>query len=212
MGGKTRKCVYYACAPKKAYLPAGHPAAGGVFVREDHLPEKVNAFLSDHVFANCSTPTSVTSTPPWRRSANSRSQDSGGRSPTSTSRSNGRSATSNSSTTTGDDPISILVVHLLHTYSNTPELLSDLESVAWTVRRADLQDEPVLPSTERAWRLQDRLTEAQMDAVVAGYYSGTLVAQLTRQYGINHWSVNKLVRERGHHFRQDGSDKATAVP
>jgi site-specific DNA recombinase len=50
MGGKTRKRVYYACAPRKAYLPAGHPAAGGVFVREDHLLDKVNAFLSDHVF------------------------------------------------------------------------------------------------------------------------------------------------------------------
>ena len=52
MGGKTRKRVYYACAPKKAYLPAGHPAAGAVFVREDHLLEKVNAFLSDHVFGD----------------------------------------------------------------------------------------------------------------------------------------------------------------
>ena len=52
MGGKTRKRVYYACAPRKAYLPVGHPAAGGVFVREDHLLEKVNAFLSDHVFGD----------------------------------------------------------------------------------------------------------------------------------------------------------------
>jgi site-specific DNA recombinase len=52
MNGKTRQRVYYACAPKKAYLPAGHPAAGGVFVREDHLLEKVNAFLSDHVFGD----------------------------------------------------------------------------------------------------------------------------------------------------------------
>lgn len=52
MNGKTRRRVYYACNPKKAYLPAGHPAAGGVFVREDHLLEKVNAFLSDHVFGD----------------------------------------------------------------------------------------------------------------------------------------------------------------
>jgi Mor family transcriptional regulator len=51
-----------------------------------------------------------------------------------------------------------------------------------------------------------------MDAVVASYYSGTSVAQLTRQYNINHWSVNKLVRERGHRFRQDSSDSTTTAP
>jgi hypothetical protein len=96
-------------------------------------------------------------------------------------------------------------VHLLYTYSNTPELLTTLESITWTVRRADHRDEPALPSTVRAWRLHDRLTEAEMDAVVASYYSGTPVAQLTRLYGINHWSVNKLVRQRGHRFRQDSS-------
>jgi hypothetical protein len=103
-------------------------------------------------------------------------------------------------------------VHLLHTYSNTPELLTELESLLWTARRADLQDEPALPSTERVWRLRDRLSEAEMDAVVANYYSGASLAQLTRQYSINHWSVNKLVRERGHRFRQDGSDSTRAVP
>jgi hypothetical protein len=87
------------------------------------------------------------------------------------------------------------------TYSNTPELLTTLESVAWTVRRADLQDEPALPSTERVWRLHNRLSEAEMDSVVASYYGGASIAQLTRQYGINHWSVNKLVLQRGHRFR-----------
>jgi site-specific DNA recombinase len=57
MNGKTRKRAYYACAPQKACLPAGHPAAGGVFVRKDHLLEKVNAFLSDHVFRRLPSPT-----------------------------------------------------------------------------------------------------------------------------------------------------------
>ncbi len=102
------------------------------------------------------------------------------------------------------------MAHLLHTYSNTPELLTTLGSVIWTVRRAEVQDEPGLPSTERAWRLRDRLNEAEMDAVVTSYYSGTSVAQLARQYGINRWSVNKLVRERGHRFRQDSS--GTTLP
>lgn len=76
-------------------------------------------------------------------------------------------------------------VHLLHIYSNTPELVTDLEAVTWTVRRIDLQDVPALPSTERVSRLRDRLSEPEMAAVVASY-SGTSVTQLTRQYDINH--------------------------
>jgi hypothetical protein len=51
-----------------------------------------------------------------------------------------------------------------------------------------------------------------MDAVVASYYGGTSVAQLTSQYGINHWSASKLLRERGHRFRQDSSDSTTIAP
>jgi Mor family transcriptional regulator len=46
----------------------------------------------------------------------------------------------------------------------------------------------------------------------ASYYDGASVAQLARRYGINHWSVNKLIRERGHRFRQDGSEDAMAAP
>jgi hypothetical protein len=76
-------------------------------------------------------------------------------------------------------------VHLLHIYSNTPELVTDLEAVTWTVRRIDLQDVPALPNTERVSRLRDRLTEPEMAAAVASY-SGTSVTQLTRQYDINH--------------------------
>jgi hypothetical protein len=32
-----------------------------------------------------------------------------------------------------------------------------------------------------------------MDDIVKRYYSGVSVTDLTRRYGINHWSVNKLV-------------------
>jgi hypothetical protein len=60
------------------------------------------------------------------------------------------------------------VVHLLHHYSNTPDLLTGLESITWTVRRTDLQDEAPLPAPT-ASGLCDRLSEAEMDAVVASY-------------------------------------------
>jgi hypothetical protein len=51
MFGKTRHNLpYYVCAPKKGYLPDGHPAAGTFFVREDTLLQRLTAFFSDHVF------------------------------------------------------------------------------------------------------------------------------------------------------------------
>ncbi|MGH3568812.1 MAG: recombinase family protein [Pseudonocardia sp.] len=51
MFGKTRRChAYYVCAPRKDYVPDGHPTGGAVFVREDHLVDGLNNFLSQHVF------------------------------------------------------------------------------------------------------------------------------------------------------------------
>jgi hypothetical protein len=41
---------HYVCAPKKAYIPHGHPAAFTIFVREDALLDMLNQFLSTHVF------------------------------------------------------------------------------------------------------------------------------------------------------------------
>lgn len=49
MFGKTRHGYpYYVCAPKKGYVPDGHP--GSAFVREDVLIDGLNTFLGDHVF------------------------------------------------------------------------------------------------------------------------------------------------------------------
>ena len=65
------------------------------------------------------------------------------------------------------------VARFLHTYSNTPDdLLTNLESVTRTIRRANLQDELTLPSTEQAWCLHDPLTGAETNAVVTSYYGG----------------------------------------
>ena len=48
--GKTkRKHAYYVCAPKKAWVPEGHPPST-YWVREDGLLDGVTAFLADHVF------------------------------------------------------------------------------------------------------------------------------------------------------------------
>ncbi len=51
MFGKTRhQHSYYVCAPKKGYVPDGHPAGGAFFVREDLLLTRLSEFLSHHVF------------------------------------------------------------------------------------------------------------------------------------------------------------------
>lgn len=49
MFGKTRRAFsYYACAPKKGYVPDGHP--GSLWVRERALLDGLNEFLSTYVF------------------------------------------------------------------------------------------------------------------------------------------------------------------
>ena len=49
MFGKTRRDIaYYACAPKKGYRPADHPAS--IWVREEALLHAVRQFLGHHVF------------------------------------------------------------------------------------------------------------------------------------------------------------------
>jgi hypothetical protein len=47
-GNSKRQVAWYACAPKKAWRPDGHPV---IFrVREDHLLDGLTAFLADQVF------------------------------------------------------------------------------------------------------------------------------------------------------------------
>lgn len=49
MFGKTRRQhSYYACAPKREYIPAGHPAS--LWVREAVLLDGLHRFLADRVF------------------------------------------------------------------------------------------------------------------------------------------------------------------
>jgi hypothetical protein len=94
-------------------------------------------------------------------------------------------------------------VHLLHRYSNTPGLLSDLEAVRWTLGRADLEDEPTLPSTERPWRLRDQLSESDLDGIVLRFKHGETMSSLAHEYGITDWSVRNLIKKRGQRLGLD---------
>ncbi len=51
MYGKTHaKVSYYVCAPKKGYVPSGHPGASSFSRREEHLLDGINIFLAECVF------------------------------------------------------------------------------------------------------------------------------------------------------------------
>jgi transposase-like protein len=78
------------------------------------------------------------------------------------------------------------------------------------VRRADLDDEPRLSGSDRVWRLRDRLSEQDVDGVVASYQGGVPVDRIARQYGINAWSVRKLVQDRGGQLRSDADKTGSA--
>lgn len=95
-------------------------------------------------------------------------------------------------------------MHLLQFYSNTPGLLKDLEAVRWTVGRVDLDDEPGLPSTERPWRLRDRLSESDLDAIVLRFKHGESMSSLAREHEITDWSVRNLIKKRGRRLGLDG--------
>ena len=97
------------------------------------------------------------------------------------------------------------LVHLLRYCSNTPDLLTVIESALWMTQRDDLVDDPKLHCTNRDWRLKDRLSEQDMDDVVRAYLAGEAITIIARRYGINHWSVARLVRERGDRLRGERS-------
>lgn len=51
MSGRTlRDTPYDVCAPKKGYVPPGHPPACGFWIGEEHLVDGLGAFLADRVF------------------------------------------------------------------------------------------------------------------------------------------------------------------
>jgi site-specific DNA recombinase len=51
MYGKTRRGHgYYVCAPKKGYVPDGHPGAGSFWIREQALLAQLGEFLNQRVF------------------------------------------------------------------------------------------------------------------------------------------------------------------
>jgi hypothetical protein len=91
-------------------------------------------------------------------------------------------------------------VGLLTHYSNRSDLLHELEVATERLQQAQQDGTPPMRSVRspdrkgRAWSLAERLSEAQVQAIVAGFDAGTLRCQLAEHYKISVSSVARLLR------------------
>jgi len=94
-------------------------------------------------------------------------------------------------------------VELLSRYSNREELLKPLVRV---LERINADPEPneqqdQLPSadgpTPATWRVSDRLSPADVKALIKSYLAGDTIRVLAERYGIGTSSVKRLLRKHG---------------
>ena len=89
---------------------------------------------------------------------------------------------------------------LLTHYSNRSDLLHELGETARQLQRAEPDSTPSVQSVRspdrkgHVWSLTDRLTEAEVRAIVAGFEAGTPRWQLAEQHKISLSSVARLLR------------------
>lgn len=93
-------------------------------------------------------------------------------------------------------------MELVRAYSKRPELLDELDQAARRLERAlaaDPLDEPVsVRSTGRVgrvWALTDRLSDADVQAMIEKFQAGTPKQKLAALYGISLSSVKRLLRQ-----------------
>lgn len=93
------------------------------------------------------------------------------------------------------------MVGLLTHYSNRSDLLHELEMATEQLQRAQQEATPSVRSVRspdrkgRAWGLADRLTEAEVHAIVTGFESGAPRWQLAEQHKISLSSVARILRQ-----------------
>lgn len=90
---------------------------------------------------------------------------------------------------------------LLTHYSNRSDLLHELEVTAGRLQQAQQEGTPLVRSVRspdrqgRVWSLAERLSETQVQAIVAGFEAGALRQQLAEQYKISLSSVGRLLHQ-----------------
>jgi hypothetical protein len=94
------------------------------------------------------------------------------------------------------------VVDLVRHYSNRSDLLLDLEHLTRNLR-ASLKDGAETSVSVRSdrmpglsHRITDRLSEADLMALVADFQGGDPAWRLAERYGIGRTSVKRILRER----------------
>jgi hypothetical protein len=93
---------------------------------------------------------------------------------------------------------------LIPYYSNTPDLLSDLRLTLQAVTETtDQEDDPDLPlhPSDRPWRVQDRLSEEDIQTLIKVFQVGMSKPALAARYSISLSAVKRLLRQ--HHIRRD---------
>jgi hypothetical protein len=90
----------------------------------------------------------------------------------------------------------------MQAYSKRPDLADSLVSAVRQLRQAQTQTgEPAFSGrstqTSSRWRVGDRLSEAELEELIAAFTAGTSKRILAERYGISESSVKRLIRERG---------------
>jgi Mor family transcriptional regulator len=94
-------------------------------------------------------------------------------------------------------------VGVLAHYSNRPDLLDELTTVQHRLstnagktdsERRSVASEAGQPS--RPYRVTDRLTAQEIDALIACYQAGTSARDLAERYGLGQTTIKQLLRER----------------
>jgi hypothetical protein len=94
-------------------------------------------------------------------------------------------------------------VDLIRAYSNRRDLADALVSTVQQLRQAQTQSNGTAysvrstPLSTRQWRVGDRMSEAEIEQLVAAFTAGTSKRKLAERYGISESSVKRLVRQHG---------------
>ena len=94
-------------------------------------------------------------------------------------------------------------MELLRRYSNRPELVKPLRAVLKRLSAEDGTDassagsEPASTSSPSSpWRLRERLTEAQIEQLIAEYHAGATIKAVAAHYGLGTTTIKRLLRQR----------------
>jgi FixJ family two-component response regulator len=93
-------------------------------------------------------------------------------------------------------------VDLIAAYSKRRDLVNALASAVQRLRQAQSQGGKSTQSmrstlSHRPWRVGDRLSEADLERVIAAFTAGTSKRKLAERYGISESSVKRLIRQHG---------------